>query len=110
MKSYLDILTELITNEPTENFHLKDLIRLANEANLKFVAQEVEVNNKILPSGTPFTDEELLLMEERPAPNALWQRAFAFYNADKKNERLSMGYRPCFNKVMVYLLKIRFQK
>ena len=57
-----------------------------------------------------FTDNELLKMEGEPWPSSLWQKAFNFYNADKNNSRLSMGCRPCYNKVMVYLLKIRFSQ
>lgn len=58
----------------------------------------------------PFTDDELLEMEGRPFPSILWRKAFNYYNADKKNSKLSMGCRPCFNKVMVYLLKMRFRQ
>ena len=57
-----------------------------------------------------FSDDELLEMEDRPFPSSLWQKAFNFYNSDKNNARLSMGCRPCYNKVMVYLLKIRFSQ
>jgi len=56
----------------------------------------------------PFTDNQLLEMEERPIPTKLWNQAFNFYNSDSNNKKLSMGCRPCFNKVMVYLLKKRF--
>ena len=57
-----------------------------------------------------FTDEELLELVARPVPTELWRRAFSFYNQDKNNEKLGIGCRPCFNKVMVYLLKLRFGK
>jgi hypothetical protein len=57
----------------------------------------------------PFTDSEILELEERHYPTPLWQKAFNVYNSTH-TKRLSMGCRPCFNKVMVYLLKIRFNQ
>jgi len=57
----------------------------------------------------PFTDDELLNMVGIPRPNMLWERAFNFYNSDKKNYRLSMSCRNCYGEVMVYLLKIRLR-
>lgn len=79
---------------------------------IEYLQGEVNKNLANVPvSGSlPFTDEQLLEMEDRPFPSKLWNEAFNFYNADKNNSRLSMGCRPCFNKVMVYLLKIRFRQ
>jgi hypothetical protein len=68
------------------------------------------LQNGGISGSLPFTDDELLEMEGRPFPSSLWRKAFNFYNTDKNNSRLSMGCRPCFNKVMVYLLKIRFKQ
>lgn len=54
-----------------------------------------------------FTDAELLEMNSRQLPSLLWKKAFSIYNADPNNYRLSMGCRPCFKKVMAYLLQKR---
>ncbi len=63
-------------------------------------------------NGVPFTDTELLYMAGSPYPmsgdTGLWQRAFILYNSDAKNEKLSIGCRPCYNKVLVYFLQMRF--
>jgi len=70
----------------------------------------MKTENKTTNVSNDFTDNELLEMEGSPRPSSLWQKAFNFYNTDKNNTKLSMGCRPCFNKVMVYLLKIRFSQ
>jgi hypothetical protein len=57
-----------------------------------------------------FTDEQILTLASRHYPSQLWIDAFNLYNLDKKNERLGMHCKPCYNKVLVYLLKIRFKK
>ena len=54
-----------------------------------------------------FTDNELLEMKGSLRSSSLWQKAFNFYNADKNNRKLSMECRPCYIKVMAYLLKTR---
>jgi len=73
-------------------------------------AEKPALQQGAVSGSLPFTDEQLLEMEGRPFPSELWNEAFKFYNADKNNSRLSMGCRPCFNKVMVYLLKMRFRQ
>jgi len=72
--------------------------------------QNQPLQQPLFSGSLPFTDEQLLEMEGRAIPSKLWNEAFNFYNADKNNTKVSMSCRPCFNKVMVYLLKIRFRQ
>ena len=78
--------------------------------NLKDEQAKDNIVKPAVSGSLPFTDEQLLEMEGRPFPSKLWNEAFNFYNADKNNTRLSMGCRLCFNKVMVYMLKMRFRQ
>lgn len=94
-------------NWPDDGIIHENINLLATMYALYRLAFEKEQGQPVSGS-LPFTDEQLLEMEGRPFPSKLWNEAFNFYNADKNNARLSMGCRPCFNKVMVYLLKIRF--
>lgn len=57
----------------------------------------------------PFTDNELVEMYSCFVPNKLWIKAFDIYNSNSSHKRLSYGCRPCFNKVLSYILKIRFK-
>ncbi len=57
-----------------------------------------------------FTDDDLIEMAAHPNYTKNWKIAFETYNSDKKNTRLSPACRPCYNKVLAYILKIRFNK
>jgi hypothetical protein len=55
-----------------------------------------------------FSDEDLLNLAFSLKPSREWIKAFDFYNKHNPNNKLSIGCRPCYNKVLVFLLKIRF--
>jgi hypothetical protein len=59
----------------------------------------------------PFTDEELLILATALYPSELWNKAFKFYNEDESHShsKVHLSCRPCFNKVLVYVLNIRFK-
>jgi len=57
----------------------------------------------------PLTDSELLQMAGSQFPSQTWQKAFNVYNQDKRNNRVSMGCRSCFSKVLVYFLERRLK-
>ena len=54
------------------------------------------------------TDNEIIELASRQYPNELWQKAFMFYNQNN-NEKLNIGCKSCFGKVLAYILQIRFK-
>lgn len=52
-----------------------------------------------------FTEEEIEQLKKNKADKELWIRAFNYYNSDPKNRKLSMYCRPCYIKVLKYILE-----
>ncbi len=57
----------------------------------------------------PLTDDEIFEMTSIMMPSSTWEKAFNFYNSET-GEKLQMSCRPCYNKVLVYILRLRIQK
>lgn len=53
----------------------------------------------------PFTDEELQKLQEDSKPSELWKKAFDYYASAPGNNRLSLGCRSCYSKVLIYVMK-----